>query len=86
LTTGDFDGDGRQDVYVVLHDCAKGRDRAADAIFRQRTPGHWTMDRPKQDFAGCGSLAATVDGRGVLLANGTMNDEGPNYVLRFGKR
>jgi len=21
----------------------------------------------------------------VLLANGTMNDEGPNFVLRFGR-
>jgi uncharacterized repeat protein (TIGR03803 family) len=86
LALGDFDGDGRTDVYVVLHDCANGRDRAADAIFHQRTARHWTMERLTQSFAGCGSLAATVGGNGVLLANGTMNQEGPNYVLRFGAK
>jgi len=86
LTTGDFDGDSRRDVYVVMHDqCGKGRDGAADALLRQRVVRQWTAERLKQSFVGCGSLAETVDGTGVLLANGTMNDEGPNFVLRFGR-
>jgi len=87
LTTGNFDNDLRQDVYVVLHDeCSSGRDGAADVIYRQRTPGHWSLERLRQPFGGCGYTAATIEGSKVLLANGTAKESGPNYVLTFGSK
>jgi uncharacterized repeat protein (TIGR03803 family) len=87
LTTGNFDGDSRRDVYVVLHgDCAPGELDEPDALFHQRTPRQWTMERLPQSFGGCGYMAATIAGTMVLLANGTTKNGGPNYVLTFGSK
>jgi hypothetical protein len=87
LTTGDFNGDGAQDVYVVLDSaCTKGGpDAAPDVLIKQVAPGGtWKVENLKQAFGGCGHLAATLDGTKVLLENGTPTLRGPNYVLTFG--
>jgi uncharacterized repeat protein (TIGR03803 family) len=85
LTVGDFDGDTRKDLYVVLRgSCEAGAADAADVIFAQRTPGQWTMEPLQQPFGGCGYMAASIAGTQVLLANGTTKSPGPNYVLTFG--
>jgi len=86
LTVGDFNGDGRKDVYVVLMniDCPKTlSDLGADSLFLGQAGGQWMKTRVDQAYAGCGHLADTVDGDKVLLMNGGISWVGPNYVLSW---
>jgi hypothetical protein len=88
LVVGDFNLDGRQDVYVVLRDdkCPRTlQDKAPDLVYGGRADGGWDKTELLQDYAGCGHLADGVDGANVLLMNGgeTATWRGPNYVLSW---
>jgi hypothetical protein len=92
LTVGEFNGDGRPDVYLTLKDTACDttlKDKQPDFIYKSktRTRGVPTWSRTvltQQNYTGCGHLADTVDGKKVLLENGQIDDRGPNYILSFG--
>jgi hypothetical protein len=87
LTIGDFDHDGRADVYVVLArlDCLDSlHDTAPDPVYWGRPGGTWLKETQPQDYDGCGHLAATVDGSTVVLQNGGTGYEGPAYLIRWG--
>ena len=86
LTVGDFDRNGRPDVYVVLArlDCLDTlHDLAPDWVYWGQPGGGWLKQKLPQDYDGCGHQAATVDGDGVLLANGGTGYEGPSYLIRW---
>ncbi len=89
LTVGDFNQDGRKDVYVVIE--AKGcepvllQDNAPDVMYWGAAGATWTRQTLVQAYAGCGHLADTIDGNKVLLENGGVAFRGPNYVLNWGK-
>jgi len=84
---GDFDHNGRTDLYVVLAkvDCLDTlHDAAPDVVFWGRPGGTWERQTLPQDYAGCGHLAATVGGDQVLLQNGGTSYEGPAYIIKWG--
>lgn len=87
VAVGDFNADGRRDMYVVLSrtDCRTlGVDRSPDLVFEGRPRQRWAMvPQPQGDFAGCGSLAETVDDGRVLLMNGGVSHRGANFVLSW---
>ena len=86
LAVGDFNRDGRPDVYVVLmnRDCPKAlNDLAADVLYQGQANGQWKKLKQAQAYAGCGHLADTVDGDKVMLMNGGISWVGPNYILRW---
>ncbi|MGM9486638.1 FG-GAP repeat domain-containing protein [Ideonella sp. YS5] len=86
ITVGDFNRDGKPDVYAVLMnvDCPQTlSDLGADALFLGLGNGQWVKTRLNQSYAGCGHLADTVDGDKVLLMNGGISWVGPNYVLSW---
>ncbi|HJV68660.1 VCBS repeat-containing protein [Ideonella sp.] len=87
LTVGDFNQDGRWDVYVVLmkSGCPSVlSDQAPDLVFQGMPSGSWSkIKQPQSAYAGCGHLADTVDGSRVLLMNGGISWRGPNYVLSW---
>jgi FG-GAP-like repeat len=86
LTVGDFNKDGRKDVYVVMMKTgcqANLQDEAPDVVFQALGDGTWTKIKQTQAYAGCGHLADTVDGSRVLLMNGGISWVGPNYVLSW---
>jgi hypothetical protein len=84
LTIGDFNRDGRKDVYVVLMNstCPGAlNDLAPDVVFQGQAGGTWKKVKTVQAYAGCGHLADTVDGSKVMLMNGGISWVGPNYIL-----
>ena len=84
LTVGDFNRDGRKDVYVVLMNstCPGAlNDLAPDVVFQGQAAGTWKKVKTIQAYAGCGHLADTVDGNKVMLMNGGISWVGPNYIL-----
>lgn len=87
LTVGDFNKDGRKDVYVVLMKSGCQSildDQAPDLVFQGTANGSWSkIKQPQAGYAGCGHLADTVDGSRVLLMNGGISWRGPNYVLSW---
>ena len=86
LATGDFDHDGRKDVYVVLQDpdCETSLvDLAPDIVFWGQAGGRYVAQAQPQDYAGCGHLADTVDGDKVLLEQGGEGYKGGTYVIRW---
>jgi FG-GAP-like repeat len=86
LTVGDFNRDGRMDVYVVMmkSGCPQTLDDVADdLVFQGLDNGSWGQVALNQGYAGCGHLADTVDGSRVLLMNGGIGWRGPNYVLSW---
>jgi len=86
ITVGDFNRDGRPDVYAVLMniDCPQTlSDLGADALFVGQANGQWLKVRLDQAYAGCGHLADTIDGDKVLLMNGGISWVGSNHVLSW---
>ena len=86
LAIGDFDHNGRPDIYVVQAraDCMELlHDLAPDLVYWGRPTGVWERQKLPQDNAGCGHQAETVDGDKVLLTNGGYNYEGPSYRLSW---
>ncbi len=86
LAVGDFNRDGRSDVYVVLADSAcdvSGHDLAPDVVYSRRGAGRWNRWDPSQRYDGCGHLADVLDGKKVLLMNGAGGWFGPNYLLEW---
>lgn len=86
VAVGDFDGDGRKDVYVVLQDedCPTTLvDLAPDLVFWGQAGGSWVAQAQPQALKGCGHLAATVDGDRILLEQGGEGWDGPNFLLRW---
>jgi hypothetical protein len=67
---GDFDGDGREEVYVLNADTFAGPKRAADRLFKRRPDGSWLdlferlENLPARNLASGRSVAA-IDRRGV---------------------
>ncbi len=87
MTVGDFDGNGRKDVYVVLQDpdCTTSLvDRAPDVVFWGQADGTYVMQaQPQVDLPGCGHRADTVDGDKVMLEQGGTGYKGGTYVIRW---
>ena len=86
LTVGDFDHNGRPDIYVVQAraNCLELlQDLAPDLVYWGRPTGTWDRQKLPQDGAGCGHQAMTVDGDKVLLTNGGFDYEGPSYLLTW---
>lgn len=87
LTIGDFNKDGRMDVYVALmkSGCQSTLvDEAPDLVFQGTANGSWSKIKQSQaGYPGCGHLADTVDGSRVLLMNGGISWRGSNYVLSW---
>jgi hypothetical protein len=84
LTVGDFNADGRKDVYVALHQARcfeTNQDTAPDIIYYGKVGGGWYKAKVPETYAGCGYKAATIDDSRVLLMQGGMDSLGPNYVL-----
>ncbi|MFO1338435.1 MAG: VCBS repeat-containing protein [Burkholderiaceae bacterium] len=89
LAVGDFNRDGRPDVYVVLQKSTcqtttPMHDIGPDLVFQARANGTWAKLTQPQDYAGCGHLALPMDGHEVLLMNGGIAYPGPNYVIQWG--
>ncbi|QJW98193.1 CRTAC1 family protein [Frigoriglobus tundricola] len=70
VAAGDFDGDGREELYVLNADTFTGPKRFADRLFKRGPDGHWAdlFDRPEN--AGVRNLAsgrsvAVIDRRGI---------------------
>ena len=70
VAAGDFDGDGREELYVLNADTFVGPKRYADRLFKRGPDGHWhdLFERPEN--AGVRNLAsgrsvAVIDRRGV---------------------
>jgi hypothetical protein len=85
VAIGDFNGDGKKDLYVVLASACQtaGPDTAGDVLFKQTAGPSWKPVALAQSFDGCGHEAATIDGTKILLENGTPGLRGPNFVLTF---
>ncbi|MBT9594983.1 MAG: VCBS repeat-containing protein [Vitreoscilla sp.] len=84
IAVGDFNRDGRRDVYVVQRDpnCeTTGRDLAGDLIFFGRAGGGWVKALLPQALDGCGYLADVVDGSKILVMNGGGGWRGPSYLI-----
>jgi hypothetical protein len=86
LTVGDFNHDGRPDIYVAMADksCKTTlHDQADDVVFWGRPDGLWNKGQLEQGYDGCGHEVQTLDGDKVLLVNGGSKKPGPNYVLSW---
>lgn len=86
VAVGDFNRDGRKDVYVVLQDlkCLTTTvDRAPDILYTARTTAGFDKTLLPQSLRGCGHMADVVDGDKILLENGGMDFKGPNYLLSW---
>jgi hypothetical protein len=87
LAVGDFDGNGRKDVYVVLEDAACQTtllDLAPDFVFWGQADGSYVAEQqPQAGYPGCGHLADTVDGNKILLEQGGPGWKAPNYLIRW---
>jgi hypothetical protein len=70
VAAGDFDGDGREELYVLNTDTFAGPKRHADRLFKRRPDGHWDDLFERPENAGVRNLAsgrsvAVIDRRGV---------------------
>ena len=88
VTVGDFDGNGKKDIYVVLADtnCQTTLvDAAPDYVFWGQADGSYVAQAQtaQKGYIGCGHLADTVDGDKVLLEQGGEGYKGGTYVLRW---
>ena len=90
IAIGDFNQDGRLDIYVTMeattceNDASGLVDRSPDAMFWGAAGNTWTKEiLATTTFAGCGHRADTVDGNKVLLENGGVGYRGPNFVLSW---
>lgn len=91
VAIGDFNHDGRKDLYVVLRDAACERkpddqkvDLAPDVWYASLPSGGWQkvqLDQP--DYRGCGHMADVLDGDRLVLVNGGIAWFGNNYVLQL---
>ena len=86
VATGDFDGNGRQDVYV-LRTCAGGGDRA-DLVLLNRGRGEFRTRRIPGVRRGCGNDVETIDynddGRSdFVVLNGRMRTAGPVQLFTY---
>ncbi len=88
VTVGDFDGNGKKDLYVVVQDAKCETtlvDTAPDFVFWGQGNGGYVAQQQtqQQGYAGCGHLADTVDGDKVLLEQGGEGYKGGTYVIRW---
>ena len=86
VATGDFNGDGRQDVYV-LQTCAGGRDRA-DLVMLNRGRADFSTRWIQGVRRGCGNDVEAIDhGRNrrteFVVLNGRMKTAGPVQLFTF---
>lgn len=70
VAAGDFDGDGREELYVLNTDTFAGPKRFADRLFKRRPDGRWADLFEHPENAGVRNLAAgrsiaVIDRRGV---------------------
>ncbi len=70
VAAGDFDGDGREELYVLNADTFTGPKRFADRLFKRAPDGRWTdlFDRPENAHVrnlASGRSVAVIDRRGV---------------------
>jgi hypothetical protein len=70
VAAGDFDGDGREELYVLNTDTFAGPKRYADRLFKVRPDGHWDDLFEQPENASVRNLAsgrsvAVIDRRGV---------------------
>lgn len=69
VAAGDYDGDGREEIYVLNADTLTGPKRCADRLYK-RTPGGWVdlFERPENRGIrnlSAGRSVAVIDRRGV---------------------
>lgn len=70
IAAGDFDGDGREELYVLNTDTFGGSKRFADRLFQRQPNGRWEDLFARPENAGVRNLAAgrsvaVIDRRGV---------------------
>jgi hypothetical protein len=63
-----------------------GHDLAPDVVYSRRGAGRWNRWDLSQQYDGCGHLADVLDGKKVLLMNGSGGSFGPNYLLEWRRR
>jgi hypothetical protein len=90
IAIGDFDQDGRRDVYVAMatptcENAAVPQDLAFDVLYLGAAGATWTKQTLTQALGGCGHRADTIDGTQVLLENGGVGYRGPSFVLGWSR-
>ncbi len=87
IAVGDFDGNGRRDIYAVMQDTACGHtliDKAPDLVAWGQPDGTYVTEvQPQAGLGGCGHRAQTVEGNKVLLEQGGPIYKGGTYVIRW---
>ena len=86
VATGDFNGDGRGDVYV-LRTCVSGRDRS-DLVLLNAGHGDFRVRRIPGVARGCGNDVEAIDfdddrRDDFLVLNGKRRSEGPVQLFTF---